>query len=178
KQIPEEKRWSGIARELEVPILYASGERLAALQQKFPHIQQSNFLSLPASSSELQAVLKPYVRSNSRRVTGMDQGHLLLKTSEGLLERIAFVDVQVLEAVGNYCHFYTTSKRYTHRMPLKNYRQIFPESQFVRIHRNYVINLRFLTSISLQKGVVEVAGKPYPLSQKYKNDLLTRFPKV
>ncbi|MEM1216887.1 MAG: LytTR family DNA-binding domain-containing protein, partial [Bacteroidota bacterium] len=178
QQISQVRKWSGISRELEVPLLYLSSQGSSELIPSFPNLGSNNFLSLPANDSSLRAALAPYTRPKRKGNRPMQDGHLLLKTSDNVLERVAFTDILVLEAVGNYCHFYTTNKRYTHRMPLKNYSQVFPESQFVRVHRNFVINLHYLTSIALQKGVVEVAGKPYPLSQKYKNDLLTRFPKV
>jgi DNA-binding LytR/AlgR family response regulator len=110
-------------------------------------------------------------------VEGEKDMFFLIKREDGVLEKIRTSGICLLESFGNYCHIYTQKRRFTQRMVLKNFAEVLPITDFVRVHRNYVVNARHIGVIDVKANTVTVNGQEYPFSKKYKSDLLKVFSK-
>jgi DNA-binding LytR/AlgR family response regulator len=73
--------------------------------------------------------------------------------------RICIQDVLFIEGARNYCKIVTVSQTYIVHKTIKELQELFGVSQFVRIHKSYVVNIEQVKSFdrySLQVGSVSL----------------------
>ncbi|MEZ4986084.1 MAG: response regulator transcription factor [Saprospiraceae bacterium] len=155
------------------------------LFRKALRFKPSNYLQKPISKHNLKYALELAVSSDkyskAKGEIASDKRtlqYLLLKGKEGTMEKVGIDEIIYIEALGNYCQINTLDKRYTYRMPIKNYADTFGDRNFVRIFRTYVVNIDFLRSVNTEaKEVILLNGLSLPLSLTYKKGLLNKFVK-
>jgi len=112
-----------------------SKERFDTAIQKW--MQQRNAL---APKSNTEALLSEEVRQPEER------NRIVVK--EGSNIRIVPVfDVQYIEAYDDYVKIFTQKEMYLKKKTMSFYEKNLDPSQFVRIHRSYILNLQQLTKI-------------------------------
>ncbi|HEX8657295.1 MAG TPA: response regulator transcription factor, partial [Hymenobacter sp.] len=90
------------------------------------------------------------------------------------LVRIDFADLCWLEADGNYTTLRTCSGvRYTAVAALKQVEERLPATDFLRIHKSYIVALCQITALDGQ--AVTVAGQSIPVGRAYQPALLGRL---
>ncbi len=94
---------------------------------------------------------------------------IFVKTHERMV-KIPLKDILYIQADRNYCCLCTKEKEYLVVMPLKEFYQKLSSTQFLRIHRSYVINLSHIQEIGT--GHVVIERKSLPLSKSSKEELL------
>lgn len=55
-------------------------------------------------------------------------------------------DIQIVESAGNYVVLHTTNQQYVYRATMSDMESSFDHTEFVRIHRSFLINRRFIKS--------------------------------
>ena len=88
-------------------------------------------------------------------------------------------DILYLEAAGTTTLFYIKGYKKTF-VVTKNLGEfadhITLNTDFMRVHRSYVVNLRLVKYYSREEGAVICQnGEPVPVSEQYKSDVLTRL---
>lgn len=94
--------------------------------------------SLPVESEELRPIIEQLLaelRSQRRRT-----GRLIVKTS-GKVLFLRALDVEWVEAAGNYVRLHVGGEAYLFRESMKNMESRLDAEQFVRIHRSAIVNL-------------------------------------
>jgi DNA-binding LytR/AlgR family response regulator len=90
------------------------------------------------------------------------------------LVRVDFADLCWLEADGNYTTLRTRSGvRYTAVAALKQVEERLPATEFLRIHKSYIVALCQITALDGQ--AVTVAGQSIPVGRAYQPALLGRL---
>jgi DNA-binding LytR/AlgR family response regulator len=90
--------------------------------------------------------------------------------------RIPYTEIDWLEADNAYCHLYTTERKYTARMTLREVENRLPPDQFIRIQRGYVVRLACIRTLEPQEGLLGLTdGRQLPLGRAYRADLLRRL---
>ena len=88
-------------------------------------------------------------------------------------------DVIFIEASGDYTSIRTLDKKHLHNETLKTLEAVLDPSYFVRIHRSFIVNVRFIKElVSHYNGDYTVAlqnGGQLKLSRNYRSQLLARM---
>jgi LytTr DNA-binding domain len=99
---------------------------------------------------------------------------LVSKGADECLVQVA--RVQHLSAAGNYVEVHADGQLYIMRATMKQAEELLPPSQFVRIHRSHIVNIREIERIKAQRsgnGTVHLrCGRTLSLSKKYRAELL------
>lgn len=168
-----------LAEEKRIPVIFLATTTRQDLFKKALKTRPFNYLQRPFSFSTLKnAIALVFSRTNkslSREKKKVSVQSVLLKDNKNILKKVSLKDIFLLEAYGNYCHIHTLSYRYTHRMTLKNFDSLVGLDDFVRIQRNFVININYLESIDSNNKLVVVAGRKYPFSSRYKANMIKRL---
>jgi two-component system, LytTR family, response regulator len=102
-----------------------------------------------------------------------------LSTTNGLVF-VKIADIVYCESSGNYTNFFMNDgKTILVSRQLGEYEKLLPETDFIRIHDKYVINLSFIREYIKGSGgeVVLENGKELPVASRRKEDFLSRFEK-
>lgn len=88
--------------------------------------------------------------------------------------KINFSDILFIEGLKDYVKIYTTDNKFTLTLiSLIKLENTLSAKGFARIHRSYIINIKYVKSI--QKNKVLIADKRIPISESYKNSFFERI---
>jgi len=93
------------------------------------------------------------------------KNYIFLKTGTRL-ERVSFSEILYIEGLGDYLSVITNEKRIVTLLSFKKIENILPTSQFIRIHKSYIINIDKINSI--EKNQVTIQNKKIQISETYK----------
>ena len=102
-----------------------------------------------------------------------------LSTSNGLIF-VKLSDIMYCESSGNYTSFYLCDdKNIMVSRQLGEYEKLLPDTNFIRIHDKYIINLTYIKEYIKGSGgdVVLENGKELPVATRRKEEFLSRFEK-
>ncbi len=103
--------------------------------------------------------------------TGMDR-YLFVKV-DSLLVKIEYDSVLWVEAYGDYVKIYTNEKMYLVYTTLRTVEKELPTTEFMRVHRSYIIKLDKIENID--QGNLQIRDKIIPVSNTYKTKLMERI---
>lgn len=102
-----------------------------------------------------------------------------LSTSNGLVF-VKLADIMFCESSGNYTHFHLVNdKKIVVSRQLGEYEKLLPESNFIRVHDKYIVQLSFIKEYIKGSGgeVVLENGREIPVASRRKEDFLALFEK-
>ncbi|PHI18429.1 DNA-binding response regulator [Lewinellaceae bacterium SD302] len=101
------------------------------------------------------------------------KGNALYIKQQGKFVKIDLGELLYCQADGIYTDLISVTKKYALRMSMTNVIDKLSQTDMVRIHRSFAVNLGRVDSLSDRE--VTVAGKPIPIGNAYKEDFLRRF---
>lgn len=91
------------------------------------------------------------------------------------LKRLSLEDVLFVEVEGKYSSIQLRDRRYNVKASLKELLEKFPSQQFVRVSRNFIVNLDAIEYIDTVQYVIRLAERDIPISRTYKDELMSRI---
>ena len=88
------------------------------------------------------------------------------------LKRIDLNNIRYIQVEGKYSAIQLESRQYHVKASLKDLLSILGSPDFVRVSRNYVVNLEHINHIDVYQSTVQVAGQDIPVSRTYKENLM------
>ena len=123
-------------------------------------------------------VTKPFVRSEIEEA--LTAACKLVNTDESIdlfyqriLYKIKFKQIQYIQSYNGYCELLVKNKIFRKEITLKEVEDTFPKEFFVRIHRQYVINMRWISSYD--KGVVTIGKEKIGVSARKLKDFEAKY---
>lgn len=102
--------------------------------------------------------------------------HFFIKVGQ-ILKKINIEDILYIKVEDKYSKVYLKDTSYNVRMSLKDLAPKLPASDFERVHRNYIVNIKYIEDIKLKEQTItltEVKQK-IPTSQTYRDNLLRKL---
>ena len=91
------------------------------------------------------------------------------------LRRIHLSDVRFIEVEGKYSAIHVGEKKYNVKASLKDLLLKLPNEDFVRVSRNFVINIDRVTHIDTFQFIIKIDQDEIPISRTYKDELMKRI---
>ena len=97
---------------------------------------------------------------------------ILLKADKKLYA-VEFSSIRYIEGQGDYIRIFMDDKKLVVHDTIKNFVDSLPETEFMRIHKSYVVNLM---KISFMEGnQVRIGEQTIPVSPNHKEELIRRY---
>jgi len=87
--------------------------------------------------------------------------------------KIKYKDVVFIEAFADFVKIHTPSEIYIHLSNLKSIENALPQSIFIRTHRSYIVNTRYVESISGSE--IKIGDFMIPIGDSYKEIVMDRI---
>ncbi|WEK35345.1 MAG: LytTR family DNA-binding domain-containing protein [Candidatus Pseudobacter hemicellulosilyticus] len=100
------------------------------------------------------------------------QDHIFIKT-DYRIRKMDLADIYYIEALRDYIAFHTSTGRILSLESMRNMEQLLPAAGFIRIHKSYIINIRYIDY--LERGRVVVKQAPLPVGETYRPAFLARL---
>lgn len=126
------------------------------------------FVIKPFTEEELYSGIEMsllHLSPKTDRVVTLKYGHhnLVLKADEIIFAKADNVYVEV----------YTTDKRHLIRQSLTAFAKALPGEGFIRVHRSFIINKKFITNHT--RSAVYLGEYEVPISRSYKEEVLSKL---
>jgi DNA-binding LytR/AlgR family response regulator len=97
---------------------------------------------------------------------------LLLKADYGLV-KITLDDIVFIEGLDNYLKIYLHNKNpLVVRMTMKALQEKLPGSQFIRVHRSYIVSLPRIETV--RNKIITIAGEEIPIGTSYEENFFSK----
>jgi DNA-binding LytR/AlgR family response regulator len=93
--------------------------------------------------------------------------------SKNRLVKVALHDILFVEAYDIYSNVYTGESKYLVNYTLKAIAEKFPENNFLRVHRSYLINRHMVEAIEYNELLLK--GHRIPVGKTYRDDIMKYF---
>ena len=100
---------------------------------------------------------------------------VLFVKSNSRLVKINTKDIFFIEALKDYVTINTELMRYTIHSTMKDIEKKVYPSDFMRVHRSFIIRIDKIVAIENHNLILEKDKKPIPIGGSYKDDLLQRL---
>ncbi|PWG05689.1 LytR/AlgR family response regulator transcription factor [Polaribacter aquimarinus] len=136
------------------------------------------YLVKPFSKDELYTSIEIALHNFSKKIGEMNSDNLIIKDSifvkdKGFYSKVHFEDILYLKSAHVYIEIILKSQqKIVVRTSLNDIIQKLNDS-FIRIHRGYIINTKFLSQIT--QTSVKVLNDEIPIGKKYKDDIIKRI---
>jgi DNA-binding LytR/AlgR family response regulator len=121
-------------------------------------------VSYPDFVLKLQKAMRYIVRNQDKK--------LILSTPDGVVH-LHVLDIYYIEVIKHYLIYHTVNGDYTIRGVMKEVEADLTEYHFIRSNHCYLVNLKYVESIS--GNVVKVGGQDLQISRNKKNEFLSAF---
>ena len=113
------------------------------------------------------------LKSKSRQPSAeINPGYFFVNVDYSLL-KVVFDDIIYIEGLKDYIkiHLKSSSKAVITRMSMKSLEEELPATQFIRIHKSYIVSLKHVTAV--RKNSVFIDTIELPVSDNYRDTIAT-----
>ncbi|GAA4351179.1 hypothetical protein GCM10023185_09640 [Hymenobacter saemangeumensis] len=184
-----------LARELQarrpLPLVFLTALSGAEAFSLARAVGPAAYLVKPAPADALQRALELAVANSSTGHAEPDEEHSVFNAAsaillpdalfvkeDGLLVKVRLADICSIEAADKQCLLNLTGRVLSVRQPLRELTSRLPGSDFVQIHRRYVVNAACIERLDTVRNLVQVGEQVLPLGQTYREHLLQRLQQV
>jgi DNA-binding LytR/AlgR family response regulator len=108
-------------------------------------------------------------------VENKDSRDYIFVKSNSRLIKLNTKEIYYIEALKDYVVINTLNSRYTIHSTMKDIEKKMPISDFIRVHRSFIVRIDKIASIDLPNLVLENDKKVIPIGGSYKDDLVNRL---
>lgn len=132
-------------------------------------------LDVPALKGAVENALKDISESMLRNGDIQKNEYNLYVRSSGKLMSLDTNRISHIKAEGNYCIFHTEGKKIVIRSSISNALNTIDQSNFVQIHRGYVVNMDVALKLISSENILRLENHDLPIGRKYKKNLVSIF---
>ncbi len=92
--------------------------------------------------------------------------------------KVLYNEILYAEVESNYSTLVTATEKYTLLSSLTELQKKLPKDNFIRIHKNYIANLREIKEFNFEEYTVNIVGKTLPIGKKFKSRITEQLPMI
>lgn len=167
-----------IRESYNFPFIFLTSNSDALTVNQAKEVMPPAYLVKPFSKDELYTSIEIALHNFSKKVGEVDDNNLIIKDSlfvkdKGFYTKIHFDDILYLKSAHVYIEILLKShQKMVVRTSLNDILEKLNEN-FIRIHRGYIINTRYLSQIS--QSSVKILNEEIPIGKKYKEDIVKKI---
>lgn len=122
----------------------------------------------------VKAVMKAKAKNEAEKSvsTETEDSHFFIK-SDGKLVKIYYQDILFVEALQNYVAIHTREKKWITYITFKSIEDHLPTSQFLKIHKSYIIAMSRIDSI--EGNELKIGSQSLPISRTLKEEVMEKI---
>lgn len=134
-----------------------------------------DYLLKPYSFQRFEdALKKAHLYFNSVHKLNQEDIQYLFVRSDYSLVKIPFNEIIYIESFADYLHIHQANgKKTTVRMTMKSISEKLPETEFIRVHRSYIVSLKWVEKI--KKKEIYIQNIKIPMGSLYEEKAMLFF---
>lgn len=174
-----------LKEQFQVPFIYVTAHADGKTMSEALPTEPWAYLAKPFNESTLRSSIElalykilqqknptaPIEPENKEKNYTMDDA-IFIKTKNRLV-KVSLHDILFIEANDIYSNVYTQDNKYLVNYTLKAIVEKFPEKNFLRVHRSYLVNRHKVEAIEYNDLLLK--GHKIPIGKTYKEELMRYF---
>lgn len=161
--------------EAQFPIIFLTSYGDQKTIDRAVETSPYGYILKPIEKQTLYSTIQVALKKFDEAGAGLEQDGMVLEDSFFVKENFEYVKVKVdaidfIKSDDNYIEISTGSKKHLVRSTLKAFHRQLPSSQFVQVHRSFVINLEKISAFS--PTYVSINAERIPVAKKYQSNLM------
>lgn len=158
----------------QIPFIYITSHSSTEIVGKAKHTRPNAYIIKPFKNEDLLVAIEfALFNSAQKPENGADTFELLVKEGRAMV-RLDCNEIIWLESEGNYTTInLTDSKNRVVRIPLSELQQQLSSEHFIRIHKSYIVNKKYITE--LRTNSVAILNVELPIGRVYQQALQSFF---
>ena len=170
--------------DLNIPLLYISSHQDEETYQLAQESNMIGYLVKPVNKISLQsgiqlAIAKAHsLKTEEEKSTELKvEDHIVTKHSfffkkRDTLHKVLTRDIAFIKAADNYSETMTIKgDSFAARLSLGKLEKMLPKGVFMRVHRQYIIQVAHIESIDTAKNIITIGKEQIPISRNKKKEL-------
>lgn len=91
------------------------------------------------------------------------------------LKRVETHRIEYIEVEEKYCSIIIDNRQINVKITLKEFLAKLPPEQFVRVHRNFVVNTEYIQTVQLNENLLVLPSREVPFSRTYRDKLIDQL---
>lgn len=175
-----------ICKKYHIPFIFITAYNDPHTIQNATKTHPSGYLIKPFSKDDIfaaiEVALQNYAHTYSPSVTAPQIGEVAtalridpaIFIKDGLtFKKINIGDICYVESCKNYLELHLSNQKLVVRATLQKFYDMLPKNDFVQIHRSFIVNIRFIDTIRLDR--IYIGTSNLPLSKNYKDDFYAKL---
>jgi DNA-binding LytR/AlgR family response regulator len=170
--------------ERSTPVIFITSLRDRDVFERAKQLGPYAFLNKPFDEVSIQNAIELAITRIAAEDPSVPAGHwnhdvvtsqeLFVKVKNRLV-KLDFEDVLWAEVEGKYVFIVTAEDRLELRIALKDLEARLPTGMFIRVHRNYLINIAAIKGIDLEMNQIQISDNTLPMGSSYRENVLKRL---
>jgi len=170
----------------ETPVIFITSLEDDETFNRVQKVGPSGFILKPFNPLQLQRVIELTIAKlgqSNQSHSFLDKDLILsdcffIKVREKL-EKIKLSEILYIEADDRYSIIHTISEhKYIVRIPLGELEEKLPSSAFIRTHRSYIIQSKYIQSVNVHDETIQLNQINIPLSKTYREKILDKLKRL
>lgn len=149
-----------------VTILFITGMAQYALQGY--EVEAVDYIIKPVTYYDFAMKFAKVIRKTLQK----EEIYFTIDTQEGI-KRFTLKSIYYMEVLGHYIYYHTDEGKVAARGSMKDVESKYTLYNFVRVHKSYLVNLRYVTGIKANEIIVN--GESLPLGRVYRSKFTQEF---
>jgi DNA-binding LytR/AlgR family response regulator len=177
-----------IKSDFKIPVIFLTAYADDATLEKAKITEPYGYIIKPFKEIDLHTAIEMAVYKRGREkdaekememlyslVENKHQSDHIFVKSKSQLVKIKLNDIYYIEALKDYVNIHLKDKRYTIYSTMKDMVVKLGETDFIRVHRSYIIRLDKVAAIDHSTIILEEQHMQIPIGGSYKEELLNRI---
>jgi DNA-binding LytR/AlgR family response regulator len=178
-----------IRTETNIPVIFLTAYADESTLNKAKVTQPYGYIIKPFKEIDIHTSIEMALYKHKKEAEVLKERDLLfnLVESQGATKDLLFVksnsrlvklkmsDIYYVEALKDYVVINTLNTRYTIHSTMKDIEAKLPESEFLRVHRSFIVRIDKIVAIEQPNLILENDKKVIPIGGSYKDDLAKRL---
>jgi two-component system response regulator LytT len=159
--------------QFKIPFIYITSHSSTEMFSKAKHTRPNAYLVKPFKKEDLLVAIELALFNSELNNKITENNSLLIKDGHAMA-RIPHNEIMWLEAEGNYTLIYTSgNKKRLIRNVITELQQQLPTNDFLRIHKSYAVNKKYVTE--LQAAQIVLGDIKLPVGRTYRELLIEQL---
>ncbi len=177
-----------IREKLNIPIIYLTAYADESTLSKAKVSEPYGYIIKPFKEIDLHTSIEMAIYKHEKEtdvkkerdflysiVENKESKDIIFVKSNSRLVKVKTSDIFFVEALKDYVVINTNSARYTIHSTMKDIEKKLPASDFIRVHRSFIVRIDKIVAIEQPNLILEEDKKLIPIGGSYKDDLAKRL---
>lgn len=177
-------------KHLNIPILFITSLSNSTHYEQAQASNMIGYLVKPVDKITLRTTLELAItRAHQSKVSNVNEEESAAENfvsknafffkKKGTYHKVKITQIAYIKSDDNYCLTTTLSgETFTTRITISKMEKLLPNNQFIRTHRQYIVQTEHIDSIDFQDSTLKIQQKEIPVSRTKRKELETLIRKM